>query len=542
MRAGCGSILLLALAAVPAAAEWKREVVVPGMNGGPPGVAPHGLTGITAAPDGTLLAASVTGAGIFRFNPVAGTFTEEVAAPEGQSDDVAIGADGTLVWTAMLDGELRVRSPGGAIKVLAKDLPAINPVAFAPDGKLYAGQTGAHDSVFEVDPATGKLTLVGRGFGGVNGFAPDGRGGLFTPLMTKGAVGRIDLKSGEMTEIADKLGRPAAVKRNSLGELYVIDWQNGRVTFVHPESGETKRIATVAPPLDNLAIGADDTIYVTQPMVNGIVAVNPVSGVQRTLFQGKLAAPAGLAVAENKGKPVLLVADAYGYRTVELTTGEIVAPSFDPAVYAAGMVAVGDTVIALSNVRRGTLVILDRLTGRPRHTLGGFKAPMGVVIENDASFLVADYATGEIIRVRPGAAIERQTVFGGLNGPVGLAVRDGEIFVTEATEGTLLAIRPDSGERAVLATNLMQPEGLALLPDGRVAVAEVGSGRLLLLDPATVSGKADIAVVAENLPMGDYFTASPAPVYLPSGVAADAAGAIYVTCDRDNTVLKFTPP
>jgi hypothetical protein len=30
-------------------------------------------------------------------------------------------------------------------------------------------------------------------------------------------------------------------------------------------------------------------------------------------------------------------------------------------------------------------------------------------------------------------------------------------------------------------------------------------------------------------------------VYVPTGVASDAAGAIYVTCDLDNSVLKFTP-
>lgn len=537
MYVRCGLFLALTLAATTArAAEWQRETIVAPINGGPPGVSPHGLTGITAAPDGTLLVGSLIGPGLYRFDPKAGTFVEEVAAPMGEADDVAIGADGTLVWTAMASGELRMRRPNAALSVLAKDLPLLNPVAFVGD-KLYAGQVGQLDTLLEVDAKTGSHKVIARGLGGINAFVADGDGGLFLPLAAKGAVGRYDLEKNELAIIADGLGQPVAVKRDSQGGLFTIDWSTGRVFHVHANSGETKKIATVAPPLDNLAVGPDDTIYVTRPSDNSIVAVDPVSGTQRPVFQGHIAAPGGLALTTAGGRPELLVADAYGYRTVDLTSGRMTTPPYDPPANAGSMIAASDAVIVLTNVRRGTLIVIDRVTGRVRHSLGGFKAPMGVMIENDTSFLVAEYTSGEIIRVHPGAAIERATVFGGLRGPVGLGRNaGGELLVTEADEGTLVAVEAETGGRRIMARNLRQPEGLALMPDGRIAVAEVGAGRLIAVDS---SGSSE--VVAADLPLGAVFTAAPAPVYLPTGVAADAAGALYVTCDRDNTVVKFTP-
>ncbi|MDX2143488.1 MAG: hypothetical protein SFV19_09040, partial [Rhodospirillaceae bacterium] len=67
--------------------------------------------------------------------------------------------------------------------------------------------------------------------------------------------------------------------------------------------------------------------------------------------------------------------------------------------------------------------------------------------------------------------------------------------------------------------------------------AEVGKKRLLVIDPATGSR----VVVGDKLPLGRMFTRAPAPVYLPTGVATDETGAIYIACDADNSVLKFTP-
>ncbi len=539
-RTACGWFLaaLTVGAGAAGAVEWRREILVPGMAGGPAGVAPHGLTGLSFGPDGALYVASFVGPGIFKFDLAAGTFSEEVGGLDAAADDVAVAADGTLAWTGLGDGKLWMRKPGGTPVAVAENLPLINPVAFTKDGKVLTGQIGQTDTLLEVDPSTKSIRVIARGLGGINAFQPDGKGGLWVPLAEKGAVGRVDLESGHLEVVAGGLGQPVAVKSDSTGGLYTIDWRTGRVFHVNPVSGETKKIATVPPPLDNLAIGPDDTIYVTRPVDNAVIAVDPVTGAQRTVFQGVLSAPAGLTTATANGKALLLVADAYGTRTIDLASRRVTSPPFDLMVNAGSMVAASDKSLALTNVRRGTLVLIDRATGRARQSLGGFTTPMGVIMEDESTVLVASYGTGEIIRVKPGAKPERATVIAGLQGPVGLAMAaDGRWYITEADAGRLVSIDPATGDRTVIVDRLDQPEGLAVLTDGRIAVAEVGRRRLFIIAP--ISG--DMDIVAEDLPIGAVFTRAPAPVYLPTGVAADADGNLYVSCDRDNTVLKFLP-
>ena len=79
-------------------------------------------------------------------------------------------------------------------------------------------------------------------------------------------------------------------------------------------------------------------------------------------------------------------------------------------------------------------------------------------------------------------------------------------------------------------------EGLALLPNGKLVVAEVGAKRVVEIDPQ--SGK--VTEIAGNLPIG--LAASPGlpPTNLPTGVAVGAGGAIYVTSDIENAIYKIT--
>lgn len=537
-RLACGLFFLLATIATPTAAAWRREVLIAGVNGAPAGVSPHGIAGISFGPDGALYSASFIGPGIYRFDIAAGTFREEIGGLDAAADDVAVAPDGTLAWTGLSEGTLWLRRPSAAPTVVARNLPMINPVAFAADGKILTGQITQPDTLLEVDPASGAVKVLARGLGGLNAFQPDGKGGLWLPLAERGAVGRFDFATEKLAIVAEGFGQPVAVKANSAGELFTIDWQTGRVFHVHADSGESKKIATVTPPLDNLAIGPDDTIYVSRPVDNAIIAIDPNSGAQRDVFRGVLAAPGGLAISTTAGKPTLLVSDAYGTRVLDLDSRKVTTPPFDLMVNAGSMLAATDTILVLTNVRRGTLVVIDRKTGRARHALGGFKAPMGVMIESDDSLLVADHASGEIIRVRPGQKPERATVFGGLGGPVGLAAAPGgRLYVTEAATGRLIDLDPATGDRHIISDRLHQPEGLAVLPDGRVAVADVGTRRLLIVGP----GSGRIEEVATDLPIGAPFTRAPAPVFLPTGVATDSTGAIYLSCDRDNTILKFSP-
>ena len=87
-----------------------------------------------------------------------------------------------------------------------------------------------------------------------------------------------------------------------------------------------------------------------------------------------------------------------------------------------------------------------------------------------------------------------------------------------------------------MTDGLDRPEGLALTPDGRLLVAETGTRRLLRIEP----GSGVVDVVADNLAIGlEGGDDLPRP-FIPTGVAVDAGGNIYISADIDNALYKLT--
>ena len=128
----------------------------------------------------------------------------------------------------------------------------------------------------------------------------------------------------------------------------------------------------------------------------------------------------------------------------------------------------------------------------------------------------------------------------GLNGPVGLAwAGPAAVYVTETLAGRVARVNLDDGSKIIISTGLAEPEGLTVLTDGRIAVVEVGAQRLIAIDPAIDPARGAVEVLARGLPVGNPVARAPAPVYVPSGVAQGADGSLYLTGDRDNSILKL---
>ena len=99
--------------------NYRVETLVPG---GPL----HGPNGITFGPDGRLYVASVSAQTIHRVDVATGAVEVVVPAPDGEADDIAFAPDGTMVWTALLAGEIRALREDGSIDVIATDSATIN--------------------------------------------------------------------------------------------------------------------------------------------------------------------------------------------------------------------------------------------------------------------------------------------------------------------------------------------------------------------------------------------------------------------------------
>lgn len=521
--AAVGAAVLLA---GPAAAEtWKVERLVPGSEF-------HGVHGVRFAPSGELYAGSVAGQSLYAVDVETGKVRLVEGPPHGMADDIAFGPGGQVVWTAISEGVVYSRRGDGPVEALAK-LASINSIAFSRDGKrLFAAQVFGGDDLWELDPA-GKTPprRIRAAMGGFNSFWPGPDGKLYGPLWFKGQVVKVDPDTGDVQVVAQGLKTPASVKFDSKDRLYVIDTATGELIRIDRATGGKTVVAKLSPSLDNFAVGPGDRLYVSNMADNAIHEVDPETGRVRQVVKGALAFPADLAAADGR----LYVADVFAFRTVDARTGRVA--DLD-RVHAAGThleypvgVAVGRERVLLASSPTGTVMAYDRATGAHRKTWHGLAAPADVLELPDGDLLVAELGAGRLSRLKGDAAVP---IAQGLAGPTSLAAAGGEeVYVAETAAGRIVRIHAATGAKVVVAEGLALPKGLAVLPDGRVVTLEMGARRATAVDPKTGAR----TVLADNLPLGLVTQ----PVPLAGGVAADAAGVVYVSSDVENAIYRLSP-
>ncbi len=499
--------------------------------------------GITFGPDGRLYVGSVAAQSIYRVDVATGAVDVVVPAPAGEADDIAFAPNGTMVWTALLAGEIRAQRRNGSVYTVAADKALINPVYFTTDGRLFAAQKG-FDRLYEFQFGKGSSQteprLVASKMGDINSFEITADDKLYAPLSNIGTVARIDIETGTVTPIAENLGKVIAVNLDSRGQIWAVDLELGHLWRIDPDTGDAQIVATTEPPSDNLAIAADDAVYVSRTAASAIVRVDPASGEQSVVVPGNFSLVGGLALMTHRRREVLVVADSYGYRIVDTGTGAVTTTFKLTDVgfpYASSDVAVNDEFLALTDmITRPRVFLVDRSNYQTVATWTKIEAPAGVVLRDNGDPIVADFATGRIIGLSRTDRDLRDIVADGLAGPVGLGWAGPDaLFVTEHAAGTLLRINLEDGSRTVISNTVSEPEGLTVLADGRVAVVEVGRRRVVAIDPTTGVSE----VLAVELPVGTRVARAPESIYVPSGIAEGADGSLYLTSDQDNSVLKI---
>ena len=530
------SALLLGAAACsttpppPPQAEYGEPAVVEGPL---PYLGVHGL-GID--PRGRLLAGSVVGQSLSLVDRESGAVRPFVGPPAGMADDVAFGPDGEVAWTAYLVGELRIRNAAGEIRTVASGLPGLNSLAYTEDGRLFATQVFMGDALYEIDRGGEQPPRkIIEGMGGLNGFefGPDGH--LYGPLWFKGEVVRVNVESGEMDTVADGFRIPAAVNFDGQGRLYVVDSATGELLRLRPDSGEKVRVARLKPSLDNLAIDKQaGLLYVSNMADNSIQEVDLADGRVRDLVRTRLAAPSGLAMVGDQ----LHIADTFAYRVMDTGSGDIreVGRMWASHLEYPLNAWADEHVVVLTSWATGTVQVFDRASGEMTHGFHDFQAPHDAVQLADGSLLVAELATGRLLRVSGEQGEQREAVVVALAGPAGMAFNADRstLFVTTAG-GSVWAVNPADWSRRRVRDGLAMPEGISVSAAGKLLVMEVGKQRLLEVDPVDGATR----TLAEDLPVGLPALEGLPPTGVFNDVVEAANGDLFFTADRDAGLYRL---
>ena len=530
------SALLLGAAACsttpppPPQAEYGEPAVVEGPL-------PYlGVYGLGIDPRGRLLAGSVVGQSLSLVDRESGAVRPFVGPPAGVADDVAFGPDGEVAWTAYLVGELRIRNAAGEIRTVASGLPGLNSLAYTEDGRLFATQVFMGDALYEIDRSGEQPPRkIIEGMGGLNGFefGPDGH--LYGPLWFKGEVVRVNVDSGEMETVADGFRIPAAVNFDGQGRLYVVDSATGELLRVTPGRAEKVRVARLKPSLDNLAIDKKaGLLYVSNMADNSIQEVDLADGRVRDLVRTRLAAPSGLAMVGDQ----LHIADTFAYRVMDTGSGDIrevgrmLASHLEYPLNAWA----DEHVVVLSSWATGTVQVFDRASGEMTHGFHDFQAPHDAVQLADGSLLVAELATGRLLRVSGEQGEQREAVVVALAGPAGMAFNADRstLFVTTAG-GSVWAVNPADWSKRRVRDGLAMPEGISVSAAGKLLVMEVGKQRLLEIDPVDGATR----TLAEDLPVGLPALEGLPPTGVFNDVVEAANGDLFFTADRDAGLYRL---
>ena len=173
-----------------------------------------------------------------------------------------------------------------------------------------------------------------------------------------------------------------------------------------------------------------------------------------------------------------------------------------------------------------------------------FSDPVNVLLGGDGVLYVADFDNGLVRTVDRAGNVATLVRQAGFERPFGLAMSAaGTLYVQtdndpqgghSSTSGTIW--RVGAGAATVVATHLGRPRGLAVLADGRIAMADEQRHVIQLLDPATGA----VRILAGALDEPGYVDATgPAARFrMPYGIAIRGDGKLVVA-DYGNQRLRL---
>ena len=226
---------------------------------------------------------------------------------------------------------------------------------------------------------------------------------------------------------------------------------------------------------DDLAVAADGALWVSDG--SGQVVDRVVAGVvTRTIRgiadpEGVLALPSGDLVVAEQGRQRILLVHADGTRSVLLTL-----PSAGTQLGVDGIAydAASDRVIVPDSPHGAVMSVALSHPGSASQPAQGLGRVVGAAVDpaGGGLWVVAEAeAPHGLVRVDGTAR-----TLGNLAQLDDIVELHGLLYVTDLRNHSVHAVDPRTGADRAIATGLEQPQGLAVLPDGGLAVADSTRG------------------------------------------------------------------
>jgi len=493
-----------------------------------------GANGMQFGPDGRLYVAQAFGSQVTAIDITNGSL--DTISPLGGSivapDDVAFDSQGTMYATEVMSARVCARTPDGAVRIVADNLPGANGVTVHED-RVFIDEFRRGGRIFELYPHTGRAPrLIADDLFGPNALAvgPDGK--LYFPLVPLGEVWRVDIETGAREKVADGLKSPPAVKFNRRGELIVPQAATGEILRIDVQSGARTVIAKVRPGIDNFAINADNRLFVSHFIDGGVAEVaTDGSNTERVLVPQGFVGPWGLAcgsAGQLYAIDGLSLAEVSPAREIS-RLGTLLDERFPGPVRGLAAGTPGELLLTTVN---GDVVRYFPAERTFKNLARKLRHPYGVAQEAKGTVVVTEAGTGKLLRIDTAGQVS--TVTSGLSQPCDVvAVGDGTLLVSETGKGRVMRVDKDGSTSSVI-DGLDKPKGIA-----------VRQGMLLVLDQGTKELRAvsltdgQTNILATDLPIGDPSGCSRGPLDFPGGLAVGHEGTIYIAGDGEGSILTL---
>jgi uncharacterized protein (TIGR03437 family) len=319
-----------------------------------------------------------------------------------------------------------------------------------------------------------------------------------------GVIGQPDLLSGNANRglaepSATSLLAPIAGGFDAAGNLWIVDAGNNRVLSYPAASNSIYNSATIV-------VGQTDFPF---------NAPNLIEGREIWIYTASGVPGGGIVVDKSSNPPHLYIADTFNNRVLGFRDARAVGSDARSILTQKADLVIGQRANDFSRA------VVNYPGGDQRlPTATGLLRPVGLAVDGNGNLWVADSGNGRVLRFP--APFDHQ---GDQTATLVLGQSDFQ-----------------NKDQSPTAQNMNTPWGVALFPDGGLAVSDAFLNRVMIFSkPPFSNGQPASSIVGQKDSSSSGPSSTLAGLNLPRNIATDTSGRLYVCDSGNNRVLVYTP-